>query len=230
MANRVALPFDFVYSLEDERIGKDDPLRMPSLFETGFACRFSKGCGWAAPIFFGPRIRIFLHGAPPTSVCAAFIKESRVKSANAGKILRKSGVRLGERAAPVRFPRIEWGTNSTTRYELLGPTATGSRSVDWERLRINPPRSRRHQAAQHASCFHPILRAQPRVRRTQVSLCGKGNVLINICAVTSSGPPRVVPVPSYRTVAGLYFEIPGTRIHTTSRYQYREGTLTPLAV
>jgi hypothetical protein len=38
----------------------------------------------------------FLHGAPPTAACAAFIKESRMKFANASKVDRKSGVRRGE--------------------------------------------------------------------------------------------------------------------------------------
>jgi hypothetical protein len=38
----------------------------------------------------------FLHGAPPTPACAAFIKESRMKFANASKLDRKSGVRWGE--------------------------------------------------------------------------------------------------------------------------------------
>ena len=35
--------------------------------------------------------RISCHGAPPTSSCAAFIKESRMESANAIEIYRKSG-------------------------------------------------------------------------------------------------------------------------------------------
>jgi hypothetical protein len=35
----------------------------------------------------------FLHGAPPTPACAAFIKESRMKFDNASKLDRKSGVR-----------------------------------------------------------------------------------------------------------------------------------------
>ena len=54
-------------------------------------------------LFFSPRIRISCHGAPPTPACAAFIKESRMKFANASKLDRKSGVRLGERGAPVQF-------------------------------------------------------------------------------------------------------------------------------
>jgi hypothetical protein len=33
----------------------------------------------------------FLHAAPPRSACAAFIKESRMKFANAIKVYRKSG-------------------------------------------------------------------------------------------------------------------------------------------
>ncbi|MGB8536577.1 MAG: hypothetical protein WCD57_09195, partial [Acidobacteriaceae bacterium] len=45
----------------------------------------------------------FLHGAPPTSACAAFIKESRMKFASARKLDRKSGVRRAERRALVQF-------------------------------------------------------------------------------------------------------------------------------
>jgi hypothetical protein len=52
---------------------------------------------------FRPTYPDFLHGAPPTPACAAFIKESRMKCANASKLDRKSGVRLGERGAPVCF-------------------------------------------------------------------------------------------------------------------------------
>jgi hypothetical protein len=36
----------------------------------------------------------FLHAAPPTDACAAFIKESRMKSVNAIKLDRKSGCTL----------------------------------------------------------------------------------------------------------------------------------------
>jgi len=46
---------------------------------------------------FRPMYPDFLREAPPTPACAAFIKESRVKFANARKLDRKSGVRLGER-------------------------------------------------------------------------------------------------------------------------------------
>jgi hypothetical protein len=51
----------------------------------------------------------FLHGAPPTAACAAFIKESRMKFANASKLDRKSGVRLGEHGAPVQNQRPRLG-------------------------------------------------------------------------------------------------------------------------
>jgi len=50
---------------------------------------------------FRPTYPDFLHGAPPTPACAAFIKESRMKCANASKLDRKSGVRFGTR----RFPQ-----------------------------------------------------------------------------------------------------------------------------
>jgi hypothetical protein len=42
----------------------------------------------------------FLHGAAKTRV-VAFIKESRMKFAKATRLDRKSGVRFGERGAPV---------------------------------------------------------------------------------------------------------------------------------
>src|ERR1700736_4694507 len=45
---------------------------------------------------FRPRYPDFLHGAPPTPACAAFIKESRMNFTSANKLNRKSGVRLGE--------------------------------------------------------------------------------------------------------------------------------------
>src|SRR5882762_6299536 len=48
----------------------------------------------------------FLHGAPPTLACAAFIKESRMKSANASKIHRKSGVRWGRTLSTVQGTRL----------------------------------------------------------------------------------------------------------------------------
>jgi hypothetical protein len=59
---------------------------------------------------FRPRYPDFLHGAPPTTARAAFLKESRMKCANANKLNRKSGVRSGEPGAPVLF--------------LLGPPTT----------------------------------------------------------------------------------------------------------
>jgi len=55
----------------------------------------------ASPRLIRPTYPDFLHGAPPIAACAAFIKESRMKFANAGKLNRKSGVRWGERGAPV---------------------------------------------------------------------------------------------------------------------------------
>jgi hypothetical protein len=83
-------------------IGRSVRMFFPS--DTGFAARFNKSDRWAAPIIFGPTYPDFLHGAPPTPACAAFIKESRMKLANTSTLDRKSGVRPGERGAPVRFP------------------------------------------------------------------------------------------------------------------------------
>jgi hypothetical protein len=45
--------------------------------------------------------RISYHGAPPTTACAAFIKESRMKFANAIKLDRKSGAQ----PLPTLLPR-----------------------------------------------------------------------------------------------------------------------------
>jgi len=55
------------------------------------------------PCLFRPTYPEFLHEAPPTSTRAAFIKESRMKFTDASKLDRKSGVRWGERGAPVPF-------------------------------------------------------------------------------------------------------------------------------
>src|SRR5258707_12699683 len=48
----------------------------------------------------------FLHEAPPTDACAAFIKESRMKFVNARKLDRKSGCTLGRTGAPVQGSRL----------------------------------------------------------------------------------------------------------------------------
>jgi hypothetical protein len=68
--------------------------------------RLSKSDRWGCAHRFRPTYPDFLHGAPPTSTCAAFIKESRMMFRNASKVDRKSGVRLGERGAPVPFRRV----------------------------------------------------------------------------------------------------------------------------
>jgi hypothetical protein len=73
-------------------------------FDAGFVGPQAESDRRATPIVFGPRIRISCTGRHQTSACAAFIKESRIKFANASKLDRKSGVRYGERGAPVLFP------------------------------------------------------------------------------------------------------------------------------
>jgi hypothetical protein len=45
----------------------------------------------ASPHLFRPMYPDFLHEAPPTDACAAFIKESRMKFVNARELDRKSG-------------------------------------------------------------------------------------------------------------------------------------------
>ena len=71
--------------------------------------RVAEALEGAAPRIFRPMDPDFLHGAPPTDACAAFIKESRMKFANASKLDRKSGVRSGEHGAPVLNHRPRLG-------------------------------------------------------------------------------------------------------------------------
>jgi len=59
----------------------------------------SSGCAH----LFRPMYPDFLHEAPPTSACAAFIKESPMKVVNASRFNRKSGVRWGEQGHPSDF-------------------------------------------------------------------------------------------------------------------------------
>src|ERR1700722_16861466 len=81
-----------------------------------YPCRKLKGTrlpreqdGWPtfAPAYVGRKrwaTRISCHGAPPTSACAAFIKESRMKFANANKVYRKSG---GAQRMLLRSPTVQ---------------------------------------------------------------------------------------------------------------------------
>jgi hypothetical protein len=68
---------------------------------------------WGFAHLFRPTYPDFLHEAPPAPSCAAFIKESRMKFANARKLHRKSGVRWGERGAPVQY---RWNFDRVTGY------------------------------------------------------------------------------------------------------------------
>src|ERR1700735_4712065 len=68
--------------------------------------QFSKKRSLGFAHLFRPRYPDFLHGAPPTAACAAFIKESRMKFANASKLDRKSEVRFGEPGVPVDSLRL----------------------------------------------------------------------------------------------------------------------------
>ena len=81
-----------------------------------------KSFGEASPRRFRPTYPDFLPGAPPTPACAAFIKESRMKCANARNPNSKSGVHWGERGDP-SFPlrpcfRICLVASSTTAHIL----------------------------------------------------------------------------------------------------------------
>jgi hypothetical protein len=65
---------------------------------------------WAVgPQCFRPMVPDFLHGAPPTGACAAFIKESRMKFVNARELDRKSGCTLGRTLAQLdqRIARLD---------------------------------------------------------------------------------------------------------------------------
>ncbi|MDX6456416.1 MAG: hypothetical protein QOJ51_6568 [Acidobacteriaceae bacterium] len=50
--------------------------------------------------------RISCHAASPTSACAAFIKESRMKFANAIKVYRKSGGSPSKAFTQLQFVRL----------------------------------------------------------------------------------------------------------------------------
>src|SRR5271155_2783226 len=64
---------------------------------------------------FRPMVPDFLHGAPQTGACAAFIKESRMKFVNARELDRKFGCTLGR----------TWGTRPGKRTSFFAPsTAT----------------------------------------------------------------------------------------------------------
>jgi hypothetical protein len=64
------------------------------LLERDFSNRMEKR-SWGCAHLFRPMVPDFLHAAPPTDACAAFIKESRMKFINAIKLDRKSGWTLG---------------------------------------------------------------------------------------------------------------------------------------
>ena len=65
--------------------------------ESGFRARRKRSLSVCLPCV-GP---VCFFMCIPTSGCAAFIKESRMKSASANQLDRKSGVRWGEHGAPV---------------------------------------------------------------------------------------------------------------------------------
>ena len=61
--------------------------------ENGFCLTTALHGSVALPFVIRPeRTRISYYVAPPMAACAAFLKESRRKSANAAKLDRKSGV------------------------------------------------------------------------------------------------------------------------------------------
>jgi hypothetical protein len=62
----------------------------------------------------------FLHDAPPTDACAAFIKESRTKFVNARELDRKSGCTLGR----------TWGTRPGKRASFFAPNRSGADELD----------------------------------------------------------------------------------------------------
>jgi hypothetical protein len=64
----------------------------------------------------------FLHEAPPTDACAAFIKESRMEFADARRLNRKSGCTLGR----------TWGTRPEPRTAVPEPCL---RDLVWKNVR-----------------------------------------------------------------------------------------------
>ena len=80
----------------------------------------AKKRSWGCARQFRPMVPDFLHEAPPTDACAAFIEESRMKFANARKPDRKSGCTPGR----------TWGTRPISfgvcdRGGYRAPTTSG---------------------------------------------------------------------------------------------------------
>jgi hypothetical protein len=57
----------------------------------------------------------FLHEAPPTDACAAFIKESRMKFVNARQLDRKSGCTLRRTGGTRPEPKTVMGDSKRAR-------------------------------------------------------------------------------------------------------------------
>src|SRR5450631_163882 len=81
--------------------------------------RIARALEGAAPRLFRPMVPDFLHGAPPTGACAAFIKESRMKFVNAWELDRKSGCTLGR----------TWGTRPGMRASFFAPTTAAPMNI-----------------------------------------------------------------------------------------------------
>jgi hypothetical protein len=114
---------------------------------------------------FRPTYPDFLHEAPPTSTCAAFIKESRMKVVNASKVNRKSGVRWCERGAPVRFP-LAWCVLGGRGEGLWYPTRSFWVTEQLTGQLLSAPVSR-HARTTHTAKPAPMARASRTSRQTR---------------------------------------------------------------
>jgi hypothetical protein len=87
----------------------------------GFAKPYNKGNRSGFARRFRPTYPDFLHGASPTSACAAFIEESRIKLSNVGQLDKESGVRCCERGHPSCSTKIATTLGRKKAPGLPGP-------------------------------------------------------------------------------------------------------------
>ena len=75
-----------------------------------------QNCHLACPRVPWDRTRISCHAAPDIAACAAFVKESSIKCANATKFHRKSG---GAKPRDLQFRDLSWKCLSTEQVGFL---------------------------------------------------------------------------------------------------------------
>ena len=121
------------------------------ILATVFLKNVAKGLERAAPVFFAQSGPDFLHGAPPTSACAAFIKESRMRFANARRLDRKSGCTLGLHGAPVQNAGPATPTGHSLRSARMGSIDAARRAGTNPATATAPARAKIATARLHGS-------------------------------------------------------------------------------